>query len=94
SSFLLTILPLRPLFQDYGSVNVFWQGDYGTWLNRVYVFDRFLAGAVIGALVLFIAPYLSQQLAKLRQNKFFPFQGLAITFSSLILIGLIIQLWL
>lgn len=70
ASFLLTVLPLWSFFHDYGSINVFWWGEDGSWFNRVYLYDRFWVGTVIGATTLWAAPFLSQQLTKLRGVKF------------------------
>jgi len=91
-SFLLTIFPLRYLFTDYSSIFISWSGDYGTLLNRTYLIDLFLVGAVIGGLIMFGSPWVSKKLTSLR-NKVFAYQGIVITFSMLLIVSLILELW-
>lgn len=90
-SFLLTILPLQPLFYDYASVYLNWGGAYGSMLNRTYILDRFLVGAVIGATLLILAPGVSRFLSK-KIKRHIPFQGILISFLMLIFAALVIQL--
>lgn len=90
-SFITTILPLRPLLKDYGSFYLSIAGDYGSFLNRTYLVDRFLLGSLIGALILVITPYISNLIIKTRGSKIFPYQGIIITFVLLLSTSLIIQ---
>lgn len=92
-SWLLTVLPLRPLLKDYTSIYISLTGDYGSLLNHTYLVDRFLVGSLVGALILVLAPYLSSFLAK-KRGSVFPFQGIIITFSILLLLSLITQFFL
>lgn len=90
-SFLATILPLRSLMQDYGSVYVSLSGDYGSLLNRTYIWDKFLVGSIIGGLFLAIAPWISVMLTKNRKGIMLPFQGMGITFLLLIMAAFALQ---
>jgi len=90
-SFLATILPLRFLMQDYGSIYISLSGDYGSLLNRTYIWDKFLIGSIVGGLLLAIAPWISAVLTRSRQGITLPFQGIGITFSLLIMAAFMIQ---
>ncbi len=89
--FLSTILPLMPMMRHYTSVNIYWFGEYGAMFNRTYMFNRFLIGVIIGTLIMFVSPYLSRELSKLRNGKIIPYQGIAITFVLLFITSLIMQ---
>lgn len=89
-SFVLTIFPLQPLFQDYTSLYITWGGEYGSIFNRTYVLDRFVIGAVIGAVILVAAPFLSRWIQK-KRGQLIPYQGIAIVFAALIVMALILQ---
>ncbi len=90
ASFALTVFPLQPLFQDYTSLYITLGGEYGSLTNRTYVLDRFVIGAVIGAIILVAAPYLSRFLTK-RRGKLMPYQGIIIVFALFLLVSLILQ---
>lgn len=92
SSYLLTVLPLLTIvgnsaYPFYISLS----GDYGTWLNKTYLINLFLVTSILGGLIVFISPWLSKTISKLRGNRTFPFQGMILTFILLLLIGGIIQ---
>lgn len=89
--FLGTVLPIMPLVRDYAPLYVSLWGSYGNILNRTYAVDLFLAGVPLGMLVLWISPYLSRLLTRLRGRQM-SYQGLGITFLLLIVIGIIAQL--
>lgn len=89
-SWLTTVLPLQMLLSDYTSIFINWSGSYGSWLNRTYLVNLFLVGAVLGALLVYLAPRLSQFIAQ-RRGKTFPFQTMTITFVLLLLVSLITQ---
>jgi len=88
--FLGTILPIMPLVREYRPLYVSLVGEYGTLLHNTYVLNLYLLGAVLGAFLLFISPYLSKYLSKLFGKKI-PFQNMIITFSLLIIFGLVLQ---
>lgn len=90
ASFLLTIFPLQPLFQDYTSLYITWGGEYGSIFNRTYVIDRFVIGAVIGAAILVAVPFLSKWIVR-KRGKFIPYQGIILVFAFLFLVALILQ---
>lgn len=92
-SFLFTIFPLQPLFQDYTSLYITWGGEYGSIFNRTYVLDRFVIGAVIGAVILTVAPFLSRWIQK-KRGKLIPYQGITIVFAALVVVALILQFFL
>lgn len=93
-SFLTIVLPLIPLMHDYSSVYISLGGDYGSLLNRTYLINIFLVGAIIGGLILLVSPYLSRRISVWRKNKMFPYQGLAVTFFLLALAAVILELLL
>lgn len=90
-SFVTTIFPLRPMLKSYTSLNVYWFGEYGSLFYRTYLVDLFLVGAFLGAVVLLISPWASRQIAKKRDGKMIPYQGMIISFGSLTVLGLIFQ---
>lgn len=92
STFLLTVLPLLPLFESYTSFTVYLYGDLGTPLNRVYLIDRFLFGSILGGGVMVTIPYISGGITKLRKDRRFPYQSLSVTFLTLVALSVILQL--
>ena len=87
--FVSTVVPIMPLIRDYSSIYVPFIGEYGA----TYMYDEFLAGSIVGALIVFVAPYLSTRVTKLRHGSQLPFQGIVLTFLLLIVASLIIQLF-
>ena len=93
SSFLLTVIPLLsvieippyPLFISYF-------GDYGSLFNRTYLINLFLVGSIIGGLIVSLTPTISRKITALRNGITMPFQGVILTFSLLIILGVILQL--
>lgn len=90
-SFLLTIVPLRMMFQEYLPLYISWFGDYGSWFNRTYLFNKFIIGSIIGGVLVLISPLLSDWLSKLRKGEKFRFQKMVLTFIILFLAALILQ---
>lgn len=90
--FLSTVLPIMPLIRHYAPFYLSLWGDYGTLFNNTYTIDLFLAGVPLGVIVVWIAPYLSKWLTKMRGGKQLPYQGIGLTFVLLILVSVIIQL--
>ena len=89
--FLGTILPIMPLIRDYGPLYISLGGEYGTWFHNTYTIDLFLFGSVVGALIMFLAPFVSRGITKLR-GKQIPYQGVALTLVLLTLAASIAQL--
>jgi hypothetical protein len=88
ASFASVVLPVSPLMGQYSPLYVPWMGDYG----RTFLIDNFLVGAVVGAAVLYVAPFLSKRLGRIRGNKMFPFQGMIITLVTLLLASATLEL--
>ncbi len=92
-SFVTTVFPLLPMMKQYSSYYLYIMGDYGSLLNRTYSWNMFLLGAVIGGVIVIIAPLASKKITDLR-GKMSPYQGLIINFAMLLLVSLVIELWL
>jgi hypothetical protein len=91
-SFITTVMPLIPIIgKDVYPIYISIIGDYGSLLNRTYLVDQFLAGSLLGGVVVSITPGLSKKITKMRNGKIFPYQGILLTFIILIIISLIIQ---
>lgn len=86
--FLLTIWPLMSIVKVIGPLYLSFIGIYGT----TYAFNYSIASSLLGGFLTFISPSLSKQITKSRKGKMLPFQGIILTFSLLIIAGLIIQL--
>ncbi|MFA4831195.1 MAG: hypothetical protein WC862_05275 [Patescibacteria group bacterium] len=89
--FLSTIIPLMPLIREYRSINLYLFGSYGSLLNRTYMFNLFIVGVIIGAIIMYLAPFVSAFIAQKRGGKMIPYQGIGLTFALLILVSLFIQ---
>lgn len=89
-SWLTTVLPLQILLSDYTSIFINWSGPYGSWLNRTYLINLFLVGVVLGAILVYLALWLSRFIGRWR-GKTFPFQIMIITFVLLLLASLVTQ---
>ena len=92
ASFVLTIVPLLPLFTEITPWYVSFFGSYGSLLNRTYVLNTFLVGSVVGGLIVSITPALSAGITRLRQGKMINFQGVVLTLVMLLLTGTVLQL--
>lgn len=91
-SFLITVLPLEGLFYDAASIYISMTGGYGSLLNRTYYIDKFLAGSIIGAVILFISPALSRILTRMRKGRMLPYQGIVLTLVILLLASTIFEI--
>jgi len=89
-SFLTTVIPLRPLLSEIGSIPIYWFGSYGSLFNRTYIFDAFLLGSIIGGFIVCTTPWLSKKISENR-GKMIPYQGIILTLSLLVLVGIIMQ---
>jgi hypothetical protein len=89
--FLLTVIPIMPLVQDYGPLYVSFFGEYGTWLHNTYTINLYLLGSVIGALIVAVTPYISRLLTKFRGRQI-PYQGIMITMLLLVVASITAQL--
>lgn len=86
--FLLTILPLISIVKVIGPLYLSFIGAYG----KTYAFNYSIASSLLGGLVTFISPSFSKKLTKLRKGKIIPFQGVILTLSLLLVVGIIIQI--
>lgn len=93
SSFGLTVIPLMPMIEGYFSFYLNLVGNYGSLLNRTYIINEFLFGSIIGGVVMLLAPFISKKVKNIR-GKLWPYQGISITFSLLILFLIIFEIWL
>ncbi|MBI3032491.1 hypothetical protein HYY69_03380 [Candidatus Woesearchaeota archaeon] len=91
-SYLSTIIPLIPLLKSNYPLFISLYGDYGTWLNKTYLFNLFVIGSLLGGLIVVLGPWLSKKLTNLRSGKMIPYQGVLLTFSMLLLVGVLVQL--
>lgn len=90
--FFGTVIPIAPLIVDYGPLYIAWWGEYGGWFNRTYAVNLFLAGVPLGVFIVWIAPYLSRLVTRVRQGTTLPYQGITITLMLLVIASVIIQL--
>lgn len=84
---LSTVIPIMPMVRHYKPLYIPFMGQYGT----TYTINLYLLGVIIGAVIMFVSPFLSKRLTKLR-NKRVAFQGIIMTIILLIITSIIIQL--
>lgn len=92
-SFILTIIPIAPLIEGYYPIFINWSGPYGSIFNRTYLINQFLVGSILGAIIMFVAPKISQQISRLKGKRLFPFQSIVITFILLIITSLVFEIF-
>ncbi len=85
--FFSTILPLLPIFRAIGPLYIPFLGEYGT----TYAFNYSLASSFLGGIITLISPSLNKKIKEKRGGKGIPYQGIIITFSLLLIIGIILQ---
>ncbi|HIH13155.1 MAG: hypothetical protein QT02_C0004G0052 [archaeon GW2011_AR9] len=90
ASFILTIVPLIPLFEGITPLYISWFGEYGSWFNRTYLLNTFLLGSIVGGAFVSLTPYLSQKMTSWRRKQI-PFQGIIITLVGLLGMGVLLQ---
>ncbi|MBU2101147.1 hypothetical protein KKH05_00250 [Patescibacteria group bacterium] len=86
-----TIIPVMPFIKDYGPLYVSLGGEYGSLWHNTYTVDLFLFGSILGATLMFVAPFISKAITKARGRQVL-YQGIIITFSLLIITSVIFQL--
>ena len=89
--YLSTLVPLVPLLKDYSPLYISWMGEYGGLLHRTYLINWFIIGAVIGTLIVWLAPRLSALIIKWRDGNVIRFQGLILTLLLLVTAGVLMQ---
>jgi hypothetical protein len=90
--YLSTLLPLLPFTKDYSSIFISVYGDYGGHLNRTYLINWFIIGAVLGTLIVWLSPRLSAYITRRREGRIVRFQGLIITLLLLTITGVLMQI--
>ncbi|HLC60689.1 MAG TPA: hypothetical protein VJJ52_04625 [Candidatus Nanoarchaeia archaeon] len=88
ASFLLTVIPLIYLSDEYIYAPILWFGAAGSLLNKVYWINKILFGSLIGGVVAVLAYLLHAYVKKIRGKVLFPYQGVAFTVLSLAIAGL------
>ncbi|MBU0981661.1 hypothetical protein KKC94_03120 [Patescibacteria group bacterium] len=91
--FLTTILPLLPMMPGETHFSIFLTGNYGSILNRTYLINLFLIGSLIGGLIMYLSPFFSKQLSKIKAKKI-PFQGMIISFLTLLIFSVFFEILL
>ena len=90
--FLLTVLPILPIINFTKPIYLFLTGAYGSILNKTYMLNLSLIGSIFGGLIVSTIPAISKKITHLRKGKIIPFQGVILTLSLLIIIGVVLQL--
>ncbi|MDP2651491.1 MAG: hypothetical protein Q8O98_02795 [bacterium] len=90
--FLSTIIPIMPLIKEYRPLYIKLFGSYGTLFHNTYAFNLYLTGAAVGAVILWLSPYLSKALTKARRGETLPYQGLGVTFVLIIIAAIVFQI--
>jgi len=90
--FLLTLLPLLPIFSELRGIGIYLFGDYGGIFYRTYIVNLSLFSGFFGGFLVFFSPKVSQKITSLRKGKRIKFQGTIVTILLLIFFGGIIQL--
>jgi rhodanese-related sulfurtransferase len=85
--FLTTIIPLMPIFTAIGPLYLSFIGEYGV----TYAINYSIASSLFGGLIVFSSPSLSKMITNFRKGKIIPFQGVIITLSLMIILGILIQ---
>ena len=80
--YLSIVVPILPVMSEQFSVYVSLTGEYGSLLNRTYLVNTFLVGAILGGVLTAITPRLSNLISEARGSTV-PFQGLTLTFGLL-----------
>lgn len=89
-----TIIPIMPLIIEYRPLYVRLMGDYGSMLHNTYAINLFIAGSILGALLMWVGPHASKRLTKLRDGKTIPYQGITISLLLLVIASVIIEILL
>ena len=76
-----------PLFKAIGPLYLSFIGQYG----KTYAVNYSLYSGLLGGLIVFIAPSLSKKITESRKGKALAFQGVVLTLSLLIIVGILIQ---
>lgn len=94
ASFLLTVIPINKIITDARPYYLMLTGEHGSLLNRTYLVDLFLVGAIVGGFIICITPWLSKKITRSRNGKMIPFQGVVLTLLLILLTGVLLQVML
>jgi hypothetical protein len=89
--YLSTVIPLWPLLREYKTLYAPYIG-FDKYAEKVPV-DVYIVGAILGALLLLLAPIISKKVTALKGEQLIPFQGIVITFILLVSAPLLVN-WL
>lgn len=92
ASFLLTIVPLLGVIDAVEPFPILWWGEYGSLFNRTYLVNPFLAGSILGGILVSLTPHLSGAVSSWKGRQIVPYQGIILTFALLLAVGVGIQL--
>ncbi|MEX2013914.1 MAG: hypothetical protein WD896_00990 [Parcubacteria group bacterium] len=92
--FLSTIIPIMPFIIEYRPLYVRLLGDYGGMLHNTYAINLFIAGSILGALLMLVGPRASKWLTGLRGGRIVPYQGITISLLLLVIASVIIEILL
>ena len=85
--FFSTVIPIMPFIEHYAPLYIPFVGEYG----MTYTINLYILGVVIGALIMFVSPYISAYVSWVRHTQV-AFQGVTITVLLLIVVAVVIQL--
>lgn len=88
--FLSIIVPILPMMTEHIPVYLSIAGEYGSILNRTYLVNTYLVGAILGGLLTSISPRLSNLITEVRGSTV-PFQGMTLTFGLLGIASLVLH---
>ena len=77
--YLSIVVPILPMMTDYTPLYLSVTGEYGSPLNRTYLINKYVIGAILGGIVTASTPRISSAISEARGSTI-PFQGLATTF--------------
>ncbi|MDP4008934.1 MAG: hypothetical protein Q8P71_00725 [bacterium] len=92
-TFLLSVIPLIPLFPEVAPLYISMWGEYGSLLHQTYVINLFVVGSLVGSGVVFVAPFVSSFITKRAQRQMVPYQGVIVTMVLLVITSLILFLF-
>lgn len=90
-SFALTVIPILPIIGENYPLYISLAGEYGSLLHRTYVVNISLVTSIFGGILVSISPRLSKKISLLRDGRVFPFQGVVLTLSLLVVASIILQ---
>lgn len=90
ASFLLTVVPILPIIGKQNAFFIGLYGSYGSLLHNTYMYNISLVTSVIGGAFVILSPRISGKITDIR-GKHIDYQGIIVTFTLLIVLGLVIQ---